>query len=63
MFLFDRVQTLEETSMWRLSPPSSMVEEMSWLLPVLTLVSCLFNSWFFTRSNKKNKKNPNATLL
>ena len=39
MFLFGLLQTLEEASIWRLLHPSSMVEEMSLLLPVQKLVS------------------------
>lgn len=54
MCLFGHVQTLEETSTWRLLPPSSMVEETSWLLPVQTLVS-----WFLIHS----KNSPIANLL
>lgn len=38
-FLICLMQTLVETSIWRLLHPSLMVEEMFWLLPVQILVS------------------------
>lgn len=60
VFLFGHVQTLEETSMWRLLHPSLMVEETSWSLPVQILVG-----WFptaFAVILYLIKKNPNMVL-